>query len=426
MVFTPRPPVVGRLRGHWQLAVDVALGAATAALFVLSGTTVATPLAVAQLLPLVGRRRFPAVVLIVVGCATAAHTALGMARAVGFFPATIALYTAATHGSRAVRWVLCPTVGLVMAAASAVRHGPVEGLLMAVVTVTVAWLAGVERGEHLRQRTEAASHRSEAARQRSEAARQRAEAERQRAQAARLRLERRIAEQEIAAAEDRERLARRVHDTLAHSVTVMLLQTEALRATTSLDPAGERRLDVVLHAGREALAEVRAALADGAERDPAALLAARLETLRGAGLRLAGRPPDLGELLPAPIRAVADRLVGEAATNALRHDGPGTLLTITTASDDSRLFLRITTEPGGSGGGRSPRGTAGFGLRSLSQDITAYGGELTYGPVAPSGWRIEATFPLSDTSVTDPSAGRRHTPGRQTSPSRVDHGAAVR
>nr|WP_170208690.1 histidine kinase [Micromonospora pisi] len=367
--------------------MDVALGAATAALFVLSGTTVSTPLAVAQLLPLVWRRRFPAAVLIVVGCATAAHTTLGMARATGFFPATIALYTAATHRSSAIRWVLCPAVGLVMAAASGVRHGPVEGVLMAVVTVTVAWLAGVERSEHLRQRTEAETHRAEAARQR-------AEAERQRAQAASLRLERRIAEQETAAAEDRERLARRVHDTLAHTVTVMLLQTEALRATTSLDPAGKRRLEVVLRAGREALAEVRAALADGDERDSATLLAARLDTLRAAGLNLAVSPPDLREVLPAPVRAVADRLIGEAATNALRHDGPGTLLTITTAHDDDRLILRITSQPPGSGGGRSPRGTPGFGLRSLSEDIRGYGGELAYGPVVPFGWRIEAAFPL--------------------------------
>ncbi|MEU8616029.1 histidine kinase, partial [Actinoplanes sp. NPDC048791] len=247
-----------RLRGHWQPLVDLALGAATALLFVLSGTVVSAPLAVAQLLPLVWRRRFPAAVLIVVGCATAAHTTLGMARAVGFFPATIALYTAATHRSPVIRWVLCPAVGLVMAAASAVRHGPVEGLLMAVVTVTVAWLTGVERSEHLRQR---------------------AEAERQRAEAEHLRLERRIADQATAAAEDRERLARRVHDTLAHTVTVMLLQTEALKATTPLGDAARDRLDVVLRAGREALTEVRAALADADEGDPATRLAARLETL---------------------------------------------------------------------------------------------------------------------------------------------------
>jgi signal transduction histidine kinase len=383
--------VLRRLRGRWQLLVDLALAAATALLFLLSGTAVSAPLAVAQLLPLVLRRRFPAAVLIVVGCATAVHTTLGMARAVGFLPATIALYTAATHRSPLIRWVLCPAVGLIMAAASAVRHGPVEGLLMAVVTVTVAWLAGVERSEHLRQRGEAERHRAEATH---------------------LRLERRMAEQETAAAEDRERLARRVHDTLAHTVTVMLLQTEALKATESLGPAAGRRLDVVLHAGREAMAEVRAALAGTDEPDSATTLAARLETLTAAGLRLAAGPPDLRAVLPAPVRAVADRLIGEAATNALRHDGPGTLLAITTERDSRTLTLRITSTPPARAMPGAGTGTGGFGLLSLAEDLTGYGGSLAYGPLVPAGWRLDAVFPLTATALSAPARSRAARPGR--------------
>jgi signal transduction histidine kinase len=371
MPFPRRTSPPRWLRSHWQPLVDLGLGGAITMLFVLAGTTVSVPLAVAQLLPLIWRRRFPAGVLIVIGCATAAHTTLGMARAIGFLPATIALYTAATHRAPAIRWVLCPAIGLLMAAASGVRHGPVEGLLMAAVMVIVAWLAGVERAEHLRQRAEAV----------------------------RLRLENQIADRETAAAEERERLARRVHDTLAHTVTVMLLQTEALRSTTSLDPAAQRRLDVVLHAGRGALAEVRTALAGGDEPDSAALLAARLEALCAAGLRLAGTPPDLGEALPAPVRAVADRLIGEAAANALRHDGPGTLLTVETARGDGVLILRITSRPDGSQAGHSARDTAGFGLRSLAREIGGYGGKLTYGPAAGSGWRIEASFPPAEVTA---------------------------
>ncbi|WP_212997895.1 sensor histidine kinase [Winogradskya consettensis] len=323
---------------------DLALGSAMTVLFALSGTAVALPLAVAQLLPLFWRRRFPAAALLIVGSATAAHTVLGMARAIGFFPATIALYTAATHGSPRVKWVLCPAVGVAMAAASAVRHGPVEGLLMAIVTVTVAWLAGMERSEHLRQRMERA------------------------------------------AAEDRERLARRVHDSLARTVTVMLLQTEALRATTPLDSAAEQRIDTVLGAGRSALAEVREALA-AAGSGPA--LGPRLEMLRGAGLRISGHPP---ARLPAPLQDITDRLITEAATNALRHDGPGTLLTITTVPGDGTLTVRLTTEPGGSASG-SQRAGGGFGLVSLTADIHGYGGELTFGSRHPAGWQLEATFP---------------------------------
>ncbi|MFC7529353.1 sensor histidine kinase [Actinoplanes sp. GCM10030250] len=358
--------------------MDLALGAATAVLFVVAGTIVSVPLAMAQLVPLVWRRQFPAGVLILIGGATAAHTALGMSRAIGFLPATIALYTAATHRSVLIRWLLCPAVGLLVAVASGVRHGPVEGLLMAAVIVIVAWLAGVERGEHLGQREEA---------------------ERQRAEAERQRLERRIAERETTAAADRERLARRVHDTLAHTVTVMLLQTEALRATASLDPEARRRLDVVLRAGREALAEVRTALADGDERDSATLLSDRLAALCAAGLRMSGKLPDLGDISSVPIRAVADRLIGEAAANALRHGGPGSLLTITTARGDGTLMLRITSQSSSAARGRGEGTATGMGLQSLSREIEENGGQLTYGPLGRSGWRVDASLPTASIAV---------------------------
>ncbi|WP_430782039.1 sensor histidine kinase [Actinoplanes sp. G11-F43] len=407
--------------------MDLGPAGATAVLFLFSGTAVSVPLAVTQLLPLLWRRRWPAVVLIVVAGATAAHTTLGMARAIGFFPATIALYSAAAHRSPWLRWVLCPAAGTAMAAASALRHGVVEGALMAVVTVTVAWLAGVERGDHLRQRAEAD----------------------------RLRREREVADRERAVAEDRERLARRVHDTVAHTVTVMLVQTEAVRATAALDPAAERRLDNVLHAGRRALTEIRAALTEheqtppqtgheqappqtGHERPPAPAEherkptptghdrapsltvpratparhdrapspagpraipagheqtpspAERLENLRAAGLRLV--VPDLGDVLPPRARGVAERLIGEAATNALRHDGPGTLLTVTATMAVGAVTLTARTEPGGSAPARAGGGP-GFGLRSLAADLHTVGGTLVFGPADPSGWRVEATIP---------------------------------
>jgi signal transduction histidine kinase len=111
----------------------------------------------------------------------------------------------------------------------------------------------------------------------------------------------------------------------------------------------------------------------------------------------------LRDVLPAPVRAVTDRLIGEAATNALRHDGPGTALTVTALRDGGRLILRITTEPPGPAPARSRRAAAGFGLASLAEDITGYGGQLSYGPLAPAGWRIEASFPLP---ADDAVAGR--------------------
>ncbi|GAB7044296.1 MULTISPECIES: sensor histidine kinase [Catenuloplanes] len=329
------------------LLTDVALTGAAALLFAGSGTAVSVPLAVAQVSPLLFRRRLPAAVLIVVAAATAAHTTLGMARAIGFLPVTVAIFTAAAQRTALTRWVLCPAAGLAVAAASAARHGPVEGFLLAAVMVMIAWLAGFERDEHLR-----------------------------------LRLE-------VAASADRERLARRVHDTLAHTVTVMLLQTEALRATAPLGPADQRRVDLVLAAGREALADVRAALAG---TEPVLDLPDRLALLRASGLHLPENlPAALTAGLSPPLRDVVARLVGETATNALRHDGPGTHVAVSAVRTGPSLTITIVSS--GGHGTRSPAGS-GFGLKSLAKDISGYGGSLTYGPSGDT-WTTVAVLPVT-------------------------------
>ncbi|WP_051798078.1 sensor histidine kinase [Catenuloplanes japonicus] len=345
------------IRRYGQPLTDVALTGAAALLFALSGTAVSVPPAIAQVAPLLVRRRYPAAVLIVVAAATAVHTTAGMARAIGFLPATVAIFTAAAQRDTATRWVLCPLAGLAVSIASAVRHGPVEGFLMAVVMVVVAWLAGVERDEHLRLRLAAA------------------------------------------ASADRERLARRVHDTLANTVTVMLLQTEALRSTAPLGEADRRRIDLVLAAGRSALAEVRSALADAPAlplrlgfSPPSFSLPERLDLLRASGLRVPDAlPPQLDTDLTPPLRDVADRLIGESATNALRHDGPGTRLSVAASRTGGTLTIRIVSS-GGRATGAATGG--GFGLKSLSQDIRGYGGTLTYGPAGDS-WEVVAVLPAA-------------------------------
>ncbi|MFI6158928.1 sensor histidine kinase [Micromonospora sp. PTRAS2] len=356
--------------GHWQRPVDVTLGVALACLFLVSGTVVSAPLAVAQLLPLAWRRRAPQAVVAVVGAATAVHTLAGMARSIGFLPVTLALYSAAAHRSPWIRWGMCGAVTAAVTAASGQRHGLVEGGVFAAAVCIVAWLAGVERGEHLRERTGYV------------------------AENARLRWEQTLARQAADAAAERERLHRRLHDTLAHTVTVMVVQAEALRSTTPLPPADLARLDRVLAAGRGALADVRAALADQPEPDPAATLADRLQTLREAGLSLPPTLPDGLDDLPASVRALAHRLIGETATNALRHDGVGSSLDIAVDRTDDVLTVALTSNARGGAGEAAPSGPAGFGLRSLSRDVTAQGGTLRHGRSGGSHWRVVATLPL--------------------------------
>lgn len=351
------------LRTHWRTVIDVALYATLVTLYTLSGTVLSVPLAVAQLVPLVWRRRAPGTALAVIAVATAAHSLLGMGRAVGYLPVSLAMYTAATHRSPAVRWGMCGAAAVVVTVAGAIRRGPVEGGVLAAVALIVTWLAGVERGEHLRER----------------------------ATVARLRLERRLADQAAAGARARERLARRLHDSLAHTMTVMLVQGEALRATAELAPADARRLDTVLRAGRDALAEVRLALAEEARQETEATLAERLEALREAGLVVPETLPHDMAGLPPVQREVALRLVGEAATNALRHDGPGTTLRAGLDEDAAGWTLRLTSRHA-TRAGRRTAGEGGYGLRSLDADVRAAGGTLRYGPDG-AGWEVVAEFP---------------------------------
>ncbi|WP_433060036.1 sensor histidine kinase [Dactylosporangium sp. CS-033363] len=310
--------------------MDIALYALLVVLFALSSTVVSWPLAVAQLVPLVFRRRYPGIALGLVAVATAAHSLLGMARAVGYLPVALAVYFAATQQSRWVRFGACGGALVLVTVAGAVRHGPIEGGLLAAVALIVTWLAGFERGELLRERAAAETARS------------------------------------------RERLARQLHDSLAHTMTVMLVQGEALRATAQLSPTDAERLHVVLQAGRDALAEVRRALAGEAPPDAAATLDGRLAGLRAAGLDV--RNMHGLDALPE----IAHRLVSEAATNALRHDGPGARLDITVQEEGTSSTLCVTSRPADEDG---------FGLRSLAEDVAAAGGTLSY------GWQVTAVFP---------------------------------
>ncbi|MBB5076148.1 sensor histidine kinase [Nonomuraea endophytica] len=335
-----------------RLWLELSLAALLAGLFVISGAAVSAPLGLAQIVPLAWRRRYPALVLVVVALATLVHLRLGMWRVVGYLPAMLALHAAAGSGSRSVRIWLCAAAALALSISDATLRGMVEGGLISLVSFTVVWVTGVERGQHARERAALAATAAEHARLRAESA-------------------------------ERERLARRLHDTLAGTVTVMLVQTEALRHTAAFAPPERERVDRVLSAGRLALAEVRDAIADLDRRDAAgAELSAHLCRLRAAGLDVPAVP---SMDLPPPLADVYHRLAGEAATNALRHGGPGARVEYLV---EGRVLTIVSTpvraRRAGSGGG--------YGLRSLAADLQEYGGALAYGRDG-ERWVVTATFP---------------------------------
>jgi signal transduction histidine kinase len=245
------------------------------------------------------------------------------------------------------------------------------------VVFGLAWLAGLAQ----RNRTVEV-----------ESAEQRAErAERDREVAAR-----------IAVAEERARIARELHDIVAHAVSVMVLQVGAVRHRLPDDLAEDvDALRGVEETGRSALGEMRRLLgamrrgADRAELTPQPGLG-RLDLLLDE-VRRAGLPVELhidGEPfgLPAAIDLSAYRIVQEGLTNALKHAHADLArVHIRFAADE----LRIQVSDDGEGAAQPIGHGAGHGLLGVRERVKLYGGEMTTASDNGGGFRLTTSLPLS-------------------------------
>jgi signal transduction histidine kinase len=202
---------------------------------------------------------------------------------------------------------------------------------------------------------------------------------------------------ERARAEERARIAREVHDVVAHSLTVVLLHLSSGRLAASLDPASaERALGEAEELTRQSLEQVRQAVAglradqDGASETPTrplptlADLPDLVARLRAAGSRVRLTADD-----PAPVPATTGlavyRIAQEALTNATKH-APACDVTVDVAVGASAVDLRIDSA-GSPGQGR------GLGLIGMRERAEALGGSLEAGPGG-SGWVVHARLPL--------------------------------
>jgi signal transduction histidine kinase len=203
----------------------------------------------------------------------------------------------------------------------------------------------------------------------------------------------------VAVAEERARIARELHDVVAHSVSVMVLQTGAVRRLLRDEQAREREaLDTVERTGREALLEMRRLLGvlrtpdEEAELAPQPglselpVLVARTEA---AGLpvilRVEGEQPPL----PLGVDLSAYRIVQEALTNTLKHAGPAQAQVAIRYHPDA-VEIEITDD------GRGPEATngAGHGLIGMRERATLYGGEFSAGAREGGGFTVRARLPI--------------------------------
>ncbi|MFJ8006620.1 sensor histidine kinase [Streptomyces fagopyri] len=211
---------------------------------------------------------------------------------------------------------------------------------------------------------------------------------------------------EQAAQQERLRIAREMHDVVAHSLTLLVIHAEALRARSDELPGwAHAQVDGLAAAGRQTGGELRDLLR--MLRDPSDLdslqpipgfgeLGALLDIHRAAGGTVDVRIRAELDLLPRPLQLVGYRVIQESLTNARRH-APGAAIRLTVEGDRDRLRLEVVNfraaHPGTRGAG------TGLGLVSMRERVDAMGGELTAEPTGDGGFRVVATMPMENAGV---------------------------
>jgi signal transduction histidine kinase len=217
--------------------------------------------------------------------------------------------------------------------------------------------------------------------------------------AARLERERELLAEQ-AAAEERLRIARELHDVVAHNVSLMVVQAQALAATNDTEAGARGSANAIAELGRAAMSEMHRTLelmrpgdADG-ERAPLPTLAALhtlIEQTRTAGVSVelsvegTPRPLDVG------VELSAYRIVQEALTNVVKH-AAGARASVSVRYRDDQLELEIVDD--GRGSTRSGALGSGHGLLGMRERVALFGGTLQAGPQNAHGYRVCALLPL--------------------------------
>jgi len=377
--------VVRVIRAH-AFALDALLAVALAGLvlsdvftsdsYLTGSEAVYVPVALLMTVPLAWRRRAPLVVVVVVMGAFAAQSFI-LDRTptpdVEIVPALIAVYSVAAHGER---WAAFAGAGFSLAA-GLVWLG-VNDFLLPTVMFGGAWLAG-----RLVQKRQLHAQVF--------------------AERARVLERERDANARVAAAEERVRLARELHDAVGHSVSVMVVQAGAERLALGEErPSTRDALLAIERTGREALAEMSRLLGLLRKEGEGLALAPRptlfhvdalVQTVRDAGvpveLRVEGDPRSL----PPGVDVSAYRILQEALTNIVKHAGPAQ------ASVAVRYGHReVEVEVSDDGRGPLNGKRVGYGLAGMRERVELHGGTLEAGKNNRGGFSVKARLPLEPVS----------------------------
>ncbi len=361
-------------------------------------------LVVLQALPLTWRRRWPVATYLVIGIPRSLYDDLG----IGFAPlplaSMIAFYTVMDRSSTRVRWVIgALTLAGIIQGQTTPGHTEPYDFFITLLEFAAAGMAGIlsrTRRAYLQEVEARAEH---------------AEAERDQQVA-------------LAAAHERTRIARELHDVVAHHVSLIAVQSEAAASLLPGRPADAgKSVQIIGQTAREALTDLRRLL--GVLRGPADLAGRRASTapspsisdldevlvpVRKAGiavdLRVEGSP---SKLAPG-VDLTAYRIVQEALTNTVRHSGASEAA-VTVSYEPGYVTVSVTDTGNGpvaatagrqpkpapadlrdvpNGNGARPAGPAGFGLAGIAERVASCGGSLTAGPGRAGGFAVTARLPV--------------------------------
>jgi signal transduction histidine kinase len=344
-------------------------------------------LVVVACLALAFRRRWPVTVLAVSTAAVVAFSALGYVNGAALLAPALAVYAVATQVSvrRAAALALATMVALMVATGAANPFGHVTGggFVLIPFVIAAALFAGIAVANR-RAYVESIQARAE--------------------QDARRRID-----------EERLRIARELHDVVAHTMATINVQAGAAAHVLDTRPqAAADALQAIKVASKEGLRELRAILnvlrqADDADPTQPVPGTAQLETLvagaRRAGLETTFSVTGTPIPLPAAVDLTAYRIVQESLTNAIRHAGPAQAAVWLSYGDDE---LRIDVSDTGRGqpaNGVTRSEGAGHGLTGMRERAAAVGGSVETGPSPGGGYRVAARLPLHGRLSNDGAPG---------------------
>jgi len=211
---------------------------------------------------------------------------------------------------------------------------------------------------------------------------------------------------QAAVAVERGRIAREIHDVIAHNVSMMVVQAgAAARVLEADEPRVRSALETIAHTGRQTVDEMRSLLgilrsddqatADRSPQPGLADLGSLADGLRRSGISVDWRVEGECRPLPQALDLSAYRIVQEALTNSLKH-ARGACARVVVRYDERVLALEITDSGGGRPDARvadAPGTGGGHGIVGMRERAALFGGELTAVPT-PDGFRVTATLPL--------------------------------